>query len=65
MTLYAVTGRTRSLLRDRRIGTDYAQPNGPDSMWSVDTDEDCRFYAYVKATGACAAAFSPIVRAEL
>ena len=65
VTLYAVSGPTRSLLRDRKIGTDFAQPNGPDSMWSISTEEDGRFYAHVRANSACAAAFSAVVRAEL
>ena len=65
VTLYAVTGATRYLSRDRKIGTDFAQPNGPDSMWSITTEEGGRFYAHVRATATCKAAFSPIVTAEL
>ena len=62
VTLYKQTGRKRNPRRDRKIGTDIAQPNGPDSMWSIGTDESGRFYAYVKKTARCAAAYSRTVR---
>ena len=65
VTLYALAGRTRNLKRDRKIGTDTAQPNGPDSMWSVNTERPGRFYAHIKASGSCAAAFSATVRAQV
>jgi hypothetical protein len=46
------------------IGTDLAQPNGPDSQWFVNTGRSGKFYAYVPATGSCAAATSPLVHSQ-
>ena len=44
------------------IGSDLAQPNGPDSMWQIKTDRSGHFYAHVQAKGLCAAATSRLVR---
>ena len=46
------------------IGTDLAQPNGPDSMWSINTGRSGRFYATVAAKGHCAAATSQLVHSQ-
>lgn len=62
VTLYRQTGRKPNPRRDRKIGTDIAQPNGPDSMWSIQTDESGKFYAYVKKNSKCAAAYSKTIR---
>ncbi len=35
------------------IGTDEAQPNGPDSQWNVNTDKSGKFFAKVAAKGSC------------
>ena len=50
--------------RDLKVGTDIAQPNGPDSMWSINTDLKGRFYAKVRATDSCRAAVSETVHSE-
>jgi hypothetical protein len=60
VTLYKVK---RSGLKP--IGSDLAQPNGPDSMWSINTAKKGRFLAKVPASAGCSAATSPIVTAEL
>jgi hypothetical protein len=62
--------RTVTLFKVKRsglkpIGTDLAQPNGPASMWSINTAKKGRFLAKTPATAACAAATSPIVSAQL
>ena len=64
VTLYRQAGGTRNRARDVRVGSDLAQPNGPDSMWSIATDEAGKFYAYVKATKTCAEAYSKSVAAQ-
>jgi len=64
VTLLKQTGRKRNVRRDQKIGSDIAQPNGPDSMWSINTDGQGKFYAYVKATKNCGKAFSKTVRSE-
>jgi hypothetical protein len=47
------------------IGSDLAQPNGPDSQWFVNTNKKGRFVAKVPASSGCSAATSPIVMAEI
>jgi hypothetical protein len=61
VTLYEQVGATRSLKRDEKIGTDQATPNGDGSQYFIDTEEGGTFYAYVKATRKCKAAFSKSV----
>lgn len=61
--------RTVTLFKVKRsglkpIGTDLAQPNGPDSMYSINTAKKGRFLVKVPATTECAAAISPIVSAQ-
>ena len=50
--------------RDLKVGSDIAQPNGPDSMWSINTDLHGKFYAKVPATDKCDAAVSDTVHSE-
>ncbi len=49
---------------DVKVGTDIAQPNGPDSQWSINTDLRGKFYAKVPATDKCAKAVSDTVHSE-
>jgi hypothetical protein len=49
---------------DTKIGTDTAQPNGPDSMWSINTDKQGRFYAHVGKKPGCKSDFSKTVHSE-
>jgi hypothetical protein len=49
---------------DQKVGSDVAQPNGPDSQWFVSTDKSGKFYAKVGATDTCAKAVSPVVHSE-
>ena len=47
-----------------KIGTDIAQPNGPDSMYSINTKQKGNFVAKVPATATCKAAASAVVAAQ-
>ncbi|CAN5517965.1 hypothetical protein BH10ACT11_BH10ACT11_20640 [soil metagenome] len=49
----------------RKIGSDLAQPNGPDGMWSINTNGHGKFFAKVGAKNGCAAATSKTVEADL
>jgi hypothetical protein len=49
---------------DQKIGTDIAQPNGPDSMYSINTDLSGKFYVKVPATDKCNKAVSDTVHSE-
>ena len=57
-------GKKRNRRKDKKIGSDIAQPNGPDGQWSIQTDKQGRFYAYAKRTKECEAAFSRSVKAQ-
>jgi hypothetical protein len=59
--VYERVGRSRNLKRDEKIGSDRATPNGDGSQYRVDTEEGGTFYAYVKATRKCKAAFSKAI----
>ena len=63
------SGRTVKLFKVKHngkqlIGTDEAQPNGPDSMWSVNTTKSGNFYAKVKATDSCQKVVSETIHSE-
>jgi hypothetical protein len=49
---------------DQKIGSDIAQPNGPDSQWSINTDKSGKFYAKVGATDTCGKAVSEVVHSQ-
>ncbi len=63
-------GRKVKLFKQKRhgrkvkVGTDIAQPNGPDSMWSINTDLSGKFYVKVPASGNCDKAVSETVHSE-
>ena len=50
---------------DVKVGTDIAQPNGPDSQWSINTDLSGKFYAKVPATDKCDKAVSDTVHSRV
>ncbi len=63
------SGRTVKLFKVKHngkqlIGTDEAQPNGPDSMWSINTSKSGKFYAKVKATDTCSKVVSETIHSE-
>jgi hypothetical protein len=49
---------------DIKIGHDIAQPNGPDSMWSVNTDKSGRFYAKASEIQGCHKAYSDTIHSQ-
>jgi hypothetical protein len=59
--LYERVGATRNLRRDEKIGTDKATPNQDGSQYAIHTEEGGTFYAYVKPTRKCKAAFSKAI----
>lgn len=62
--LFKQRGDHHRLRHDTKIGTDTAQPNGPDSMWSINTDKQGRFYAHVGKKPGCKSDFSKTVHSE-
>jgi hypothetical protein len=51
--LYKVTGDKPKPSDDKLIGKDTAQPNGPDSMWSINTSaKHGDFYAFARKVAA-------------
>ena len=64
VALYKQTGDNHNLRNDTKIDTDIAQPNGPDSMWSINTNRQGRFYAHVGSTPDCKPDFSRTVHSE-
>jgi hypothetical protein len=49
---------------DNLIGEDIAQPNGPDSQWSINTRKSGRFYAFTKRVHGCKGAYSKTVHSQ-
>ena len=60
----AASATTTACVTDTKIGTDTAQPNGPDSMWSINTDKQGRFYAHVGKKPGCRSDFSRTVHSR-
>ena len=59
--LYKLKGNGYDPKNDKLIGSDVAQPNGPDSMWSINTNANRGdFYAFVHKTSSCSKAFSKV-----
>jgi hypothetical protein len=64
VTVFKQLGATQDQHTDQKIGTDIAQPNGPDAMWSIGNSgyKHGAFYAKAaKVTGFCKAATSPTI----
>jgi hypothetical protein len=64
VALFKQKGAQQNLSQDTKIGTDIAQPNGPDSQWSINTNQPGLFYAHVGRTSVCKADFSRTVHSE-
>jgi hypothetical protein len=62
--LFKQKGDHHRLRHDTKIGTDTAQPNGPDSMWSINTDKQGKFYAHVGKKPGCKRDFSKTIHSE-
>lgn len=61
--VYKLQGSKPKPKNDLLIGTDTAQPNGPDSMWSIGNSgyKHGKFYARTAATSHCAKALSKVI----
>ena len=61
--VYKLVGTTPKPANDQLIGSDIAQPNGPDSMWSIGNSgyKHGSFYARTAATSHCAKAISKVI----
>lgn len=64
VVLFKQTGSVQKPSHDMKIGSDIAQPNGPNSMWSINTNVSGKFYAHVGATASCQPAFSKTVHSQ-
>jgi hypothetical protein len=64
VALFKQKGSTQNLSQDTKIGTDIAQPNGPDSQWSINTNKTGRFYAHVGKIPGCKPDFSRTVHSQ-
>jgi hypothetical protein len=62
--LYKQKGSSQQPRQDTKIGSDIAQPNGPDSMWSINTNKSGKFYAKAVETPKCHHAFSETVHSQ-
>jgi hypothetical protein len=62
VVLYKQKGGSRNRRKDKKVGSDIAQPNGDAGMWHVDSAPTGKYYAYVAATKKCKAAVSRSIR---
>jgi hypothetical protein len=62
VVLYKQSGKHRNRRKDKKVGSDIAQPNGDAGMWHVDSDPTGKYYAYVGSTKKCKAAVSRSIR---
>ena len=64
VTVFKQLGAVQDRHSDQKIGSDIAQPNGPDAMWSIGNSgfKHGSFYAKAaKVPGYCKAATSPTI----
>jgi hypothetical protein len=61
--VYEMLGSKPKPKNDQLIGSDTAQPNGPDLMWSIGNSgyKDGSFYAKVKKANGCDADLSKVI----
>ena len=61
--VYEMLGSSPSPKTDNLIGSDIAQPNGPDGMWSIGNSgfKHGEFYAKVKKTSECGGDISKVI----
>ena len=61
--VYKMNGSSPKPANDQLIGSDTAQPNGPDGMWSIGNSgyKHGSFYARTAATPNCAKAISKVI----
>jgi len=61
--VYEMLGSSPAPKTDNLIGSDIAQPNGPDGMWSIGNSgyKHGEFYAKVKKTSTCGGDISKVI----
>jgi len=61
--VYKMRGDSPSPKTDKEIGSDIAQPNGPDGMWNIGNSgyKHGDFYAKVKKSDGCASDISKVI----
>jgi hypothetical protein len=62
--LYKQKGSEQNRRVDQKIGSDVAQPNGPDSQWNINTEKSGKFYAFTKRVSGCKGDYSKTVHSE-
>ena len=63
VNVYKVLGSSPDRQNDQKIGSDIAQPNGPDGMWSIGNSgyKKGKFYAHAPKTSECKGDTSPVI----
>lgn len=63
VNVYKMLGASPDRKSDLKIGSDIAQPNGPDGMWSIGNSgyKKGKFYAHAPKTDECKADLSPVI----
>jgi hypothetical protein len=63
VNVYKMLGQSPDRQTDLKIGSDIAQPNGPDAMWSIGNSgyKKGKFYAHAPKTDDCKADLSPVI----
>ena len=63
VNVYKQLGSSPDPKNDQKIGSDTAQPNGPDSMWSIGNSgyKSGKFYAKVNKTDECKGDISNVI----
>lgn len=63
VNVFKLVGQSPNPQADQKIGSDTAQPNGPDAMWSIGNSgyKHGKFYAQVRKTPNCQGDLSPVI----
>ena len=63
VNVYKMLGQSPDRQTDLKIGSDIAQPNGPDGMWSIGNSgyKKGKFYAHAPRTTECKGDLSPVI----
>lgn len=66
VTVFKMLGSSPDRHVDQKIGSDTAQANGPDAMWSIGNSgyKKGKFYARTGKTPYCAGDISPVIKGQ-
>jgi len=66
VTVFKMLGSSPNRQVDMKIGSDTAEPNGPDAMWSIGNSgyKKGKFYARTGKTPYCAGDVSPVIKGQ-